>query len=239
MKNQILKGLLVAVAVPLALVMGNARKASAFTITSTVSGSSNPNTVFGSSLQNGDFNLTANPGNPVNTRLGDGFDEFTRWVFDFNSDSNITGFNNAVAGGNQITSALLTMTLKTNGVSTDSFSGAGGGVGMPTLVRNGIVNSFGNQQTFTIDLMDYGYTTGGIFGELNGSSAANGNVPAAGLNEILFTYQDDALISSATLQLTADVQAVPEPTTILGSFAVVGAGALLRRKKKQNESAVS
>ncbi|MEM7712214.1 MAG: PEP-CTERM sorting domain-containing protein [Cyanobacteria bacterium P01_A01_bin.68] len=239
MKNKILKGLLVAVAAPLALVMGNAREASAFTITSTVNGSSNPNTVFGSSLQNGDFNLTANPGNPVNTRLGDGVDEFTRWVFDFNSDSNTTAFNNAVAGGNEITSALLTMTINANGVSTDSFFGGGGSVGMPTLVNNGIVNSFGNQQTFTIDLMDYGYTTSGIFGELSGSRAANGNVPAAGLNEILFTYQDDVLVSSATLQLTADVQAVPEPTTILGAFAVVGAGGLLRRKKQQDESAVA
>lgn len=239
MKNKILKGLLATVAVPLALVLGNSREASAFTITSTVNGSSNPNPVFGSSLQNGDFNLTANPGNPVNTTLGDGFDEFTRWVFDFNSDSNTTAFNNAVTGGSEITSALLTMTMNTRGVSTDSFSGAGGGIGMPTLVNSGIVNSFGNQQTFTIDLMDYGYTTSGIFGELSGSSAANGNVPAAGLNEILFTYQDDALISSATLQLTADVQAVPEPTTILGAFAVVGAGGVLRRKKKQDESAVA
>ncbi len=61
MKNNIFKGLLVAVAVPLALVIGNAGKASAFTITSTVNGSSNPNTVFGSSLQNGDFTMTANP----------------------------------------------------------------------------------------------------------------------------------------------------------------------------------
>ena len=179
MKNQILKGLLVAVAAPLALVLGNAREASAFTITSTVNGSSNPITVFGSSLQNGDFSMTANPGNPVNTRLGDGVDEFTRWVFDFNSDSNTTAFNNAVAGGSEITSALLTMTLNANGVSTDNFSGAGGSIGMPTLVNSGIVNSFGNQQTFTIDLMDYGFTTGGIFGELNGSRAANGNVPAA------------------------------------------------------------
>ena len=237
MKNNIFKGLLVAVAVPLALVIGNAGKASAFTITSTVNGSSNPNTVFGSSLQNGDFTMTANPGNPVNTRLGDGVDEFTRWVFDFNSDSNSTAFNNAVAGGNEITSALLTMTINANGVSTDSFFGGGGSVGMPTLVNNGIVNSFG-QQTFTIDLMDYGYTTSGIFGELSGSRAANGNVPAAGLNEILFTYQDDVLVSSATLQLTADVQAVPEPTIIFGAFAVVGAGALLRRKKQQDESAV-
>lgn len=237
MKNQILKGLLVAIAAPLALLLGNPAKASAFTITSTVNGSSNPNTVFGSSLQNGDFTMTANPGNPVNTTLGDGFDEFTRWVFDFNSDSNIGAFNNAVAGGNQITSALLTMTLDANGVSTDSFFGGGGGVGMPTLVSNGIVNSFG-QQTFTIDLMDYGYTTSGIFGELNGTRAANGNDPAAGINEIFFGYQDDALISSATLQLTADVQEVPEPTTILGAFAVVGAGALVNRKKKQDKSAI-
>ena len=67
MKNKILKGLLIAVAAPLAMIIGNTGEASAFTITSTVNGSSNPNTVFGSSLQNGDFTMTANPGNPVKT----------------------------------------------------------------------------------------------------------------------------------------------------------------------------
>ena len=59
MKNQILKGLLVAVAAPLALVLGNARESFAFIISSNVNGCSNPNTVFGSFLQNGDFSMSA------------------------------------------------------------------------------------------------------------------------------------------------------------------------------------
>lgn len=241
MKNQILKGLLVAVAVPLALVFGNSSKASAFvSISSTLTGSANPNRVFDTSLQNGDFTSTANPGNPTTTTLGDGLDENTWWIFDYSNDQNLGAFRNAVTGGNEITSALLTLTLQRNGGFNDTFYGAQKGIAMSTLQNSGVITSSNaNPQTFTIDLFDYGFTSAGIFGELDASTASNRNVaiaPDAGQNQILFAYQDDALISGASLVLTADVQEVPEPTALLGTLAVVGFGALQRRKKQQDES---
>ncbi|MBV6625559.1 MAG: PEP-CTERM sorting domain-containing protein [Rivularia sp. (in: Bacteria)] len=242
MKNQILKGLLVAVAVPLTLVLGNPSKASALvSISSTVTGSANPNRVFDTTLQNGDFTSTANPGNPARTTLGDGLDENTWWVFDYSNDSNLGAFRNAVTGGNEITSALLTVTMQRNGGFNDTFYGARKGIAMSTLESNGVINSSSNLQTFTIDLFDYGFTSAGIFGELDASTASNRNVaiaPDAAQNQILFAYQDDALISSASLVLTTDaidVQEVPEPTALLGTVAVVGFGALQRRRKKQQD----
>lgn len=242
MNYQILKGLVAAVAVPLALVLGNPSKASALvSISSTLTGSANPNTVTDTILQNGDFTSTANPGNPVTTTLGDGLNENTWWVFDYSNDQNLGAFRNAVTGGNEITSALLTLTMQRNGGFNDTFYGAQRGIAMSTLQNNGVVNSSGNLQTFTIDLFDYGFTSAGIFGELDASTASNRNVsnaPDAAQNQILFAYQDDALISSASLVLTTDAQEVPEPTVLLGTLAVVGVGALQRRKKQQDATIV-
>lgn len=231
MKNQIFKGLLVAIALPFALV-GNSSEAMALSVSSSVSGSSNLTPVFGSSFQNGDFNITANPGNPTFTRLGDGLDEFTRWEFEFANDSNWGAFKTAFDGGNAITSALLTMTLRPNGVSTDSFGSSGiGGVSMPGLVNAGIVNDNRSLQTFTIDLLDPNLVSNNISSFSDARIRTNFDTSTG---KLAFAYQDDATISFAQLELTTDTQTVPEPTTILGSLGVLGAGAILRRKKQQN-----
>lgn len=238
MKNTILKGLVVAAAVPFMLVLGNTDKALAVTISSTVTGSSNPTPVIDSTFENGGFTLTANPGNPTVTSLGDGRDENTWWVFDYSNDPNLQSFRNAVTAGNAITSALLSVTLQPGGFN-DNFSGAGGGVAISTLASNGLVNVNRSLQTFTIDLLGANYnnsTSTRIFNELDASTASNRNVslaPDAGQNQILFGYQDDAIISNARLDLTTEE--VPEPMTILGTLTAVGFGTVLRRKRQQSQ----
>ena len=190
--------------------------ASAASITAVASGSENPNRITGTSLQNGDFTITANNGNPATTRLGDGVDETTRWNFDFSGNTNLNSF---LSDGN-LKSALLSLTLSPRSglITTDSTGIAGvGSVRIPSIPG---IPSRGDIGTVTFDLLDYGFDASGILNALTSGTA----------NSIAWVYQDDAIISNA--QLTLESESVPEPTSMLGLFVLgaVGIGSLKRKQ---------
>ena len=74
-------------------------------ITATASGSLVPPTgTYPNAVQNGDFQITGNPGA---VDVGEGVDEETRWTFDFNGDPAYPFFTSAQG----LASAILTLTL--------------------------------------------------------------------------------------------------------------------------------
>jgi hypothetical protein len=193
--------------------------ASAVVITATAQGDTNPPIINGQSLQNGDFLITPN----VFTTLGNGIDEFTNWDFDFNSDSNLQTFINAINGG-PLTSAKLTLTLSPKSLFSTDSTGIPGVKGIPNLPSIPGIPNVGKTDTVVLDLLnDYGFTSTQILGAFNSGSA----------NVIPWAYQDDAIISFAQLELEAeDSQSVPEPASIISLLAVgtLGAGSALRKK---------
>ncbi|MEO0967449.1 MAG: PEP-CTERM sorting domain-containing protein [Cyanobacteria bacterium J06639_18] len=189
--------------------------ASAASITAVASGSESPDRVRGTSLQNGDFTLTANNGTST-TNLGDGVDETTRWNFDFSGNTNLNSF---LSDGN-LKSALLSLTLSPRSglITTDSTGIPGvGSVRIPSIPG---IPSRGDIGTVTFDLLDYGFDASGILNALTSGTA----------NSIAWVYQDDAIISNA--QLTLESESVPEPTSMLGLFILgaVGIGSLKRKQ---------
>lgn len=189
--------------------------ASAASITAVASGSENPNKITGTSLQNGDFTLTANNGTST-TYLGDGVDETTKWDFDFSNNTNLNSF---LSDGN-LKSALLSLTLSPRSglITTDSTGIPGmGSVKIPNIPG---IPSVGKIGTVTFDLLDYGFDANNILTALTSGTA----------NSISWVYQDDAIISNA--QLTLESESVPEPTSMLGLFVLgaVGIGSLKRKK---------
>lgn len=195
------------------------QSASAASITANVSGDENPGIVTGTSIQNGDFTITANDGNPAFTTLGDGVDETVRWNFDFNNDTNLNSFLSE--GG--LTSAVLSLTLSPRSglITTDS-------TGIPSVAGIAIPNipgipSLGQIGTVEFDLLDYGFNANSILTALSSGTQ----------NSISWFYQDDAIISNAQLTLVSeDSQSVPEPTSMLGLFVLglVGIGSLKRKQ---------
>lgn len=193
--------------------------ASAVVITATAQGDTNPAIINGQSLQNGDFSITPN----FFTTLGDGIDEFTNWNFDFNSDSNLQTFINAIGQGS-LTSAKLTLTLSPRGgFSTDAtgIRGVNRIVDLPNIPG---IPGVGETDTIVLDLLnDYGFTSTQILGSFNSGNA----------NVIPWYYADDAIISFSQLELEAeDAQSVPEPASIISLLTVgtLGAGSALRKK---------
>ena len=192
--------------------------ASAASITSVASGSENPDRIRATSLQNGDFTLTANNGTSI-TNLGDGVDETTRWNFDFSNDTNLNSF----LSGGTLKSALLSLTLSPRSglITTDSTGIPGvGSIKIPNIPG---IPSVGQIGTVQFDLLDYGFDAGNIL------TALTSGTP----NSISWVYQDDAIISNAQLTLEAeDPQAVPEPSSMLSLF-VLGAVGISNIKGKQ------
>jgi len=175
------------------------------TIAATASGNSTPTTAMGESVINGDFTINynrykdlSNPPNPIDRysfTTGDGIDEETNWTFYFNEDPNFSLFSSS----QPLTSALLTLTLTPkdpgDGITTDAFW-------IETLdVITGAVNAPEIQNllkditaTIQIELLDRlpSYSSAAILQILFSSMGGR----------ISMRYQDDAIISSATLELT-------------------------------------
>jgi len=135
-------------------------------------------------------------GNHIATLVGNGIDEYTTWVFDFTSDTDYGAFS----ATDTLTSAWLTLTLtpKTGLITTDSMRING----LPVITD--IIQSLAVGVTTTIEfeLLTY-YTSDQIMGEFASSV----------LGEIGMFYQDDAILSFASLDLTT--APVPEPATML------------------------
>ncbi|MEM7714468.1 MAG: PEP-CTERM sorting domain-containing protein [Cyanobacteria bacterium P01_A01_bin.68] len=195
------------------------QKAYAASITAVASGSPNPGIVTSTNLQNGDFTITANNGNPATTTLGDGVDETVRWNFDFSSDPNLNSF----LSSGSLTSAVLSLTLSPRSglITTDSTGIPGvGGIAIPNIPG---IPSIGQIGTVEFDLLDFGFNGGSILNALVSGTQ----------NSIAWVYQDDAIISNAQLRLVSeDSVEVPEPTSMLGLFVLgaVGIGSLKCKK---------
>ncbi len=203
------------------------QKAFAASITASASGSENPGVVTGTSLQNGDFSLTANDG-ISSTRLGDGVNDTVRWNFDFSNDTNLNSF----LSGGPLTSAVLSLTLSPrSGLITTDSTGIDGGSSVRIPDIQGIP-SVGQIGTVEFDLLDFGFDANGILNALTSGTA----------NSISWFYQDDAIISNAQLTLVSgDPESVPEPTSMLGLFALgaVGIGSLKRKQSKQSVNLIT
>lgn len=180
----------------------------------------------GTQLQDGDFLITANAGNPPVTSLGDGWDETIRWNFDFNNDPALNSFLAAINSGADLTKAELTFNIMpTNGLITTDHTGIPGvqGISIPNIPD--VVNSVYQNITFTLNLFDYGFDSINILNAFNSGTQ----------NSVPWYWQDDVIMSSASLTLeTEDISPVPEPTMILG-LLVLGTvcGSTIKRKEEE------
>ena len=196
------------------------KEALAISIKATATGSPNPTPIVGGNLQNGDFLILQNQFVP-SLPTGDGVDETTNWLFDFSSDSNLALF----PVSSMLDSAILTLTISPPGYDafhTDVTGVLGGKfVFIPNIPD---IPTLGSTGTVSIDLLDFGFTSEDI---MNSFDSVTNTIP--------WFYEDDAVISSAELELTVEAKSVPEPTSIV-AFLVAGAIAAgtLRGKKPEN-----
>ncbi len=158
------------------------------TITATASGSLTPPTAPPTdTVTNGDFLIGANPLAPL---TGDGVDEETTWTFDFTGDPSFPFFSSSLP----LTSALLTLTLTPRDVliTTDVVLIEG-----LAQIKTPVIQSLPVDRTSTIhlQLLDF-YSSAAILG-----------VFTANASKIPMRYGDDAIISSAKLELTQQVLA--------------------------------
>lgn len=194
-------------------------EARAATISATASGSLLPEFgTFPDPLVNGDFTITPLQNAP-NGRVGNGSDEITTWDFDFSNDPDFS----TLSSGDELTSALLTLTLRSGwDIASDSFKI----VGLPDIGNIEAFQNLGRRTvgTFTFDLLDY-YSSNDIFGIFSGGTA--GVIP--------FEYQDDAILSFAQLDLGVARDtgvSVPEPAATLSLLAVGIAGLFSKRQRQ-------
>lgn len=213
--------------------------ASAVSIVATAEGSQTPPIVNRPSIQNGSFTVT--PIQEGVLPLGDGVDEFTTWIFDFNSDPNLPAFLNAVATGQPLTSAKLTLTLlPMNSLATDSFSfGADALNVVPRVLTVPNVSVLiGNptlEQPVTLELnlltIDPNFIPNSTITSTQILAAFNSSKVR---NTLRANYQDDAIISFAQLELgtatSPSTTTVPEPGVVSGLLSLAFSLLVFRQK---------
>jgi hypothetical protein len=192
----------------------------ALTITDSASGSSEPAQVAfppaPGSVVNGDFLLEPNPGctGPQTNCgfTGDGINDQTTWIFDFTQDPDYGAF---LASGTLTSASLsLTLTVREMQISTDVVR-IRGLDNITAQIQQLVV---GQTASITFDLLDF-YTSNAILGNLD-STLVGGTVPK-NAGELLMLYQDDAVVSSASLSLSTDV---PEPAVAVLMLAAMVLG---------------
>jgi len=189
-------------------------------MSATATGSQNPTLLIGGgNLQNGDFLILENATIPTLT-TGDGIDEVTEWSFDFSDNSNLDLFSPTT----ELSSAQLTLTLtpKSGLITTDTtglvFGNSSEFVRVPNLPN---VPSVGQIGTISFDLLDFGFSQSAILNSLNADDSYS----------IEWSYQDDAIISFAQLELTTET--VPESSSLAGvAIALALGGTVLGKRQK-------
>ena len=180
-------------------------------ITAIASGSLTPPTAPDVDVTNGAFLIKRNgsPGVPLGTITGDGEDEETEWTFNFSSDPNFPLFSPSWP----LTSALLTLTLtpKTGQITTDGIQIQGlktfGGFTPPGSIPNAPeIQSLPFDPTnttiwHTIQLQLLNRLPNTLNPADIYSSAKILGIFSAGGGQIPMRYNDDAIISSAKLEL--------------------------------------
>ncbi|GEM_PF-6586422 len=157
------------------------------TITATVSGSQTPPTATRpEKVINNNFEISGN--NERAPIVGDGLDERTWWTFDFTHNPDISAFKRAES----ITSATLTIELNPRlGVNSDTV----GIEGLRYVISPKIKNlPLDKVSKITINLLDT-YSSEEILGALQKGEFGN----------FRMYYDDDAIVSFASLKLTGKV----------------------------------
>lgn len=165
----------------------------AVSIQASANGSSSPGIIACcGSLSNGDFTISMDSPDPPSVGIGDGRNEVTTWVFNFNGDPNLTQF---LTDGNVVSAHLSLDLINASGghPNTDRVRIVGLGSIDPGL-------SLHQSGTFNINLLAH-YTSAQILNSLVG-----GLMP--------MRYVDDAIVHGARMNLVSEAQ-VPEPSILL------------------------
>jgi len=171
------------------------------------------------SLQDGDFTIIDHDEPPPLTLLGDGVNDRTSWIFNFQSHYNyISSINNPITSAKLILQLTSKDTMdSTDGFRLDAFPGIGGCSDCVPIDSNLFNLTYNQLTTVEIDLLKY-YSSDQIKGLYN---TTLGLMPAQ--------FADDCIVSQAYLGLK-----VPEPVSmLLFSTGLAGLfGCRIKRKRK-------
>ncbi|MBI5256573.1 MAG: PEP-CTERM sorting domain-containing protein [Burkholderiales bacterium] len=179
----------------------------------------------GNPVSNGDFLIFRGDINATDLPVGNGWDDWTKGLFDFRTDPLYNAFSSLLASGQgKFSAATLRLVLtvgdgnfNTDGVSLENGSFTGQPAIFDQLMNNPPLDN-GVSRMVTLNLLDY-YTNEQLTNMLS-----NGSGDFLNDGRIVLQYADDATVSGAALTLTV----IPEPAT-LALVAVALAGCLTLR----------
>ena len=154
----------------------------------------------------------ANDLNSTTSIVGDGENDRSNWIWDFNGDPNFLMFNNST---DPLSSARVRLDLKPTMqfYEGDGFFLAGqigsvslGSGPLPSVLPDSVIVEFDLMDMFPGDDILNRYFGSKMFGPDDQLSSGPGQLPAQ--------YFDDAIIRSATITLTRAL-AVPEPAALM------------------------